>query len=500
MTFPPMKRPVMKAFVSLLTASVLCLTPLTAHAQQSVRIGISAPLTGLGAANGKDLENGVRLALEEANAQHISIGGQPVQFELASVDDQGDPRIGVQVAQKLVDDGVVAVVGYYNSGVALPSSPIFARAGIPLIDPAATNPAITRQGLDNIFRIIATDTQNSGNAGNYAVKVTKAKRIAVMDDRTAFGQGAVEEFKKAVQAAGGQVVSEEFTTDKAVEFNAQLTNIKAANADLLYFGGLDGQAGLLVKRMTQLGIRAQFVGSGGIADSVFISSAGTAADRAMAWEYGRPVDSLPEGRAFAAKFKKRFGADTLTYAPFAYDCAWLAVTAMKHGEFDAARRVHENAAHDSIRRHHRTYLVRQVRRPKESDLDVVPGQVDEVDTGDDYRRGKIKAVFLNGWRGLRRRAALECAYTGGGNPVCWFRAIGPGAFHARFSTVHRPTTTRQALGRAKAPILVVRHRAGRSDRNVKLDPFVTHTKLLSAINEAFELMREGDSIRAVVGY
>ena len=319
----------MKTLLSFLAASAFSLAPLIASAQQTVRIGISAPLTGLGAANGKDLENGVRLAIEEANSQHINIGGQPVQFELASVDDQGDPRIGVQVAQKLVDDGVVAVVGYYNSGVALPSSPIFARAGIPLIDPAATNPAITRQGLNNIFRIIATDAQNSGNAGTYAVKVTKAKRIAAMDDRTAFGQGAVEEFKKAVKAAGGQIVSEEYTTDKAVEFNAQLTNIKAAKADLLYFGGLDGQAGLIVKRMKQLGMHAQFVGSGGIADSVFISSAGSAAEGAMAWEYGRPVDSLPEGRAFADKFRKRFDADTLTYAPFAYDCAWLAITAMK---------------------------------------------------------------------------------------------------------------------------------------------------------------------------
>jgi branched-chain amino acid transport system substrate-binding protein len=319
----------MKMLFTLVAASALCITPLIANAQQTVKIGVSAPLTGLGAANGKDIENGVRLAVEEANAQQSNIGGQPIQFELASVDDQGDPRVGVQVAQKLVDDGVVVVVGYYNSGVALPSSPIFARAGIPLIDPAATNPAITRQGLTNVFRIIATDTQNSGNAGTYAVKVTKAKRIAVMDDRTAFGQGAVEEFKKAAKAAGGQIVAEEYTNDKAVEFNAQLTNIKSVNADLLYFGGLDGQAGLIVKRMKQLGLRAQFVGSGGIADSVFIGNAGSAAEGAMAWEYGRPVDSLPEGRAFAEKFKKRFGADTLTYAPFAYDCAWLAITAMK---------------------------------------------------------------------------------------------------------------------------------------------------------------------------
>ncbi|MPW04944.1 ABC transporter substrate-binding protein [Paraburkholderia sp. CNPSo 3155] len=318
-----------KCFTAGLAAVAFLLASSQPFAQQVVKIGVSAPLSGAAAANGKDIENGVRLAVEEANAQHTKLGGQEVRFELDSVDDQGDPRIGVQVAQKLVDDGVVAVVGYYNSGVALPSSPIFAKAGIPLIDPAATNPAITRQGLKNVFRIIATDAQNSGNAGGYAVTVTKAQRIAVMDDRTAFGQGAADEFKKAVIAAGGHIVASEYTNDKAVEFNAQLTNIKAANADLLYFAGLDNQAALLTRRMKQLGMRTQFVGSGGIADSIFISVAGSAAEGAMAWEYGRPVESLPQGKAFAEKFKKRFGADTLTYAPFAYDCAWLAITAMK---------------------------------------------------------------------------------------------------------------------------------------------------------------------------
>nr|WP_087131430.1 branched-chain amino acid ABC transporter substrate-binding protein [Caballeronia pedi] len=301
----------------------------SANSQETVKIGVSAPLTGINASNGKDLENGVRLAIEEANGQHVKVAGREVHFELESVDDQSDPRIGVQVAQKLVDEGVVAVVGYYNSGVALPAAPIFAKAGIPLIDPAATNPAITRLGGKNVFRIIATDAQNSGNAGKYAVTVTKAKRIAVMDDRTAFGQGAVDEFKKAVEAAGGQIVATEFTNDKAVEFNAQLTNIKGANADLLFYGGGDNQAALITKRMKQLGMRTQFVGSGGIADSIFIQVAGNAAEGAMAWEYGRPVESLPEGRAFAAKFKKRFGNEPLTYSPFAYDCAWVAINAMK---------------------------------------------------------------------------------------------------------------------------------------------------------------------------
>ncbi|MGN6667152.1 MAG: branched-chain amino acid ABC transporter substrate-binding protein [Trinickia sp.] len=321
-----------KVLATTVTAIALSSACGYSYAEQVVKIGVSSPLTGINASNGKDIENGVRLAVEEANAQHIKLAGQEVRFEVDSVDDQSDPRIGVQVAQKLVDDGVAAVVGYYNSGVALPSAPIFAKAGIPLIDPAATNPAITRQGYKTVFRIIATDVQNSGNAGKYAVTVMKAKHIAVMDDRTAFGQGAVEEFKRAVSAAGGKIDAAEYTNDKAVEFNAQLTNIKAADADVLYYGGGDNQAALIVKRMRQLGMHTQFIGSGGIADSIFLNVAGPAAEGAMAWEYGRPIDSLPRGKAFQAKYKKRFGIDILTYSPFAYDCAWVAIDAMKQAK------------------------------------------------------------------------------------------------------------------------------------------------------------------------
>ncbi|GLC96404.1 branched chain amino acid ABC transporter substrate-binding protein [Cupriavidus sp. TA19] len=317
------------ASLNVILLSFACTQSHGADRKQVVRIGVSTPLTGLNAANGKDMENGVRLAVEEANAQRIRLDGQDARFELAPADDQSDPRIGVQVAQKLVDDGVAVVVGYYNSGVALPAAPIFARAGIPVIHPAATNPAITQQGLKTVFRIIPTDAQNSGNAGKYAVTVMKARRIAVMDDRTAFGQGAVDEFRKAVAAAGGEIAIAEYTNDKSVEFSAQLTNIRAANAGLLFFAGLDNQAALITKRMRELGMRTQFVGSGGIADSIFLNIAGPAAEGAMAWEYGRPIDSLPQGKAFMQKFRKRFGSDSLSYAPFAYDAAWVAINAMK---------------------------------------------------------------------------------------------------------------------------------------------------------------------------
>ena len=303
--------------------------PTIATADQTVKIGVSGPLTGASAANGKDIENGVRMAIDEANAQHLKIGSGEVRFVLDSVDDQGDPRVGVQVAQKLVDEGVTVVVGHYNSGVCLPASRVFASAGIPLIDPAATNPTITQQGLASVFRVIPTDAQNAGNAGKYAVTVTRAKRIAVMDDRTAFGQGEADEFKKAVQANAGNIVVSEFTNDKAVEFNAQLTNIKSSNADVLFFGGLDGQAGLVAKRMKQLAMKTRFLGGGAIADSIFTQIAGDAGEGGLAWEYGRPLDRLPKGKEFATNYEKKFGSAPLTYSPFAYDAAALAIAAMK---------------------------------------------------------------------------------------------------------------------------------------------------------------------------
>jgi branched-chain amino acid transport system substrate-binding protein len=300
-----------------------------AGAQEIVKVGVAAPLTGGAAAYGKDIQNGVQMAVDEANAGHPAIGGKPVKFVVEAQDDQGDPRVGVQAAQSLVDDKVAFVIGHFNSGTTLPASAIYAKAGIPMITPAATNPAITQAGFGTIYRVIATDAQNAGNAGAYAATVTKAKRIAIIDDRTAFGQGEADEFEKAVKANGGTVVAREFTNDKAVDFSSQLTSIKAQNPDLLFFGGLDAQAAMLLKRMRQLGIKAQFLAGGGVMDANFIKLAGDSADGASVWEYGQPLSTLPKGKTFDAKFKQKFGTDILAYAPFAYDATWVAIDAMK---------------------------------------------------------------------------------------------------------------------------------------------------------------------------
>ncbi|MCC8391055.1 branched-chain amino acid ABC transporter substrate-binding protein [Paraburkholderia sp. MMS20-SJTR3] len=322
--------------LAMLAGALFAVAPLASFADDLVvKIGFAAPLTGANAGYGKDLENGVRLAITEANAQKIKIGDKLARFEIVSQDDQADPRVGVQAAQKLVDSGVAVVVGHFNSGTTIPASQVYEQAGIPVLDPAATNPIITGRGFANAFMVISTDAQNAGNAGAYAVDVTKAKRIAIIDDRTAFGQGEADEFEKAVKAHGGAIVAREYTDNHAVDFSTQITKFKGANADLVFFGGLDSQAAGFARRMKQLGLNAQLVGGGGVMDDDFIKLAGDSADGVMAWEYGRPLSQLPGGKDFSAKFKKQFGADILSYAPFGYDGAWVAIKAMQQAKSDS---------------------------------------------------------------------------------------------------------------------------------------------------------------------
>ena len=355
---------------------VMLLSGAAVQAQQVVKVGVAAPMTGGNAAYGKDIDNGVRLAVDEANAQQITIGGKPVKFVVVSQDDQADPRIGVQAAQNLVDGGVSVVVGHFNSGTTLPASQIYAKAGIPMITPAATNPQITQSGLQTIYRVIATDAQNAGNAGAYATQISKAKRIAIIDDRTAFGQGEADEFERAVKAANGMIVGREYTNDKAVDFSAQLTKIKSLNPDLVFFGGLDTQSAMIVKRMRQLGMKAQFLAGGGVMDATFIKLAGDAGEGAMVWEYGQPLNSLPQGKAFETKFKAKYGTDMLAYSPFAYDAAWVAIKAMK-----SANSVNPADFNAALKATHSTGITGQIAFNQDGDLKNPTSTLYEVKNG-----------------------------------------------------------------------------------------------------------------------
>ncbi len=236
----------------------------TASAQMVVKIGQVSPLTGNIAQLGKDNEAGAKLAIEDLNAKKIKIGGQEVKWELLSEDDAADPKQGTAAAQKLVDAKVNGVIGHLNSGTTIPASKIYNDAGIPHISPSATNPKLTQQGFKTTFRVVANDGQLGGTLGRYAIKEVKAKSIAIIDDRTAYGQGVADEFGKAVKAAGGKVVGREYTNDKATDFSAILTKLKGAKPDLIFFGGMNAVAGPMLRQMKQLGLQVKYMGGDGI--------------------------------------------------------------------------------------------------------------------------------------------------------------------------------------------------------------------------------------------
>ena len=231
-----------------------------------MKIGTASPLSGTGAHQGKDIENGARMAIDELNAKGITLGGNKVQWVLQPEDDAADPKTGAAVAQKLVDAKVAAVVGHLNSGTTVPASKIYANAGIPQISPAATTPLYTNQGFKTAFRVVANDNLVGRIMATYSIGTLKAKKIAVIDDRTAFGQGLADEFVKSVKKAGpgATVVSRQFTNDKATDFNAILTQIRARDPDVIFYGGMDAVAGPMLKQMKALGLRAKLVSGDGV--------------------------------------------------------------------------------------------------------------------------------------------------------------------------------------------------------------------------------------------
>lgn len=321
-----------------------------ASAAAVVKIGHVGPTSGAIAHLGKDNENGARLAIEELNASGVTIDGKKVTLELMAEDDAADPKQGTAVAQKLVDAKVAGVVGHLNSGTTIPASKIYSDAGIPQVSPSATNPKYTRQGFKTAFRVVADDTQLGGTLGKYAVNELKGKSIAVIDDRTAYGQGVAEEFAKAVEAAGGKLVAKEFTNDKATDFSAILTTIKGKKPDVVFFGGMDAVAGPMLKQMKSLGIKAKFMGGDGICSTELVKLGGDAIadDQVFCAEAGGVEGEAKAGmEEFKTKFKAKFNADVQVYAPYVYDSVKLMVAAMvKANSSDPAKYLPELAKTD----------------------------------------------------------------------------------------------------------------------------------------------------------
>ena len=300
-----------------------------------IKIGHVGPLTGNIAHLGKDTENGVRLAIEEMNAKGISIGGKKARFVMVSEDDGADPRQATMVAQKLADAKIQGLIGHVNSGTTIPASKIYHDAGIPQISPSATNPKYTQQGYKTAFRVVTNDAQAGSVMGRYAAQVLKLKNVAVIDDRSAYGQGLADEFLKSAKAAGINIVSRQFTNDKATDFSAILTAIKGKNPDAIFYGGIDAVGGPMLRRMRQLGIKAKFIGGDGVCSEQMpvLAGEGLIDDIVICSEPGGIEDTQKKVMEdFRERYRKKFNGNVQIYAPYAYDAAMLMMEAIRKAD------------------------------------------------------------------------------------------------------------------------------------------------------------------------
>jgi len=313
-------------------AAAMAVTSMAFAQEQVVKIGHVAPMSGAQASYGKDNENGARMAIQELNAQGITIGGKKIKFELMAEDDAADPKQGTAAAQKLCDSKVAGVVGHLNSGTTIPASKVYNDCGIPHVTGAATNPNLTKPGYKTTFRIIANDNALGAGLAFYAADTLKLKSVAIVDDRTAYGQGVANVFKKVAVEKGIKVVDEQFTTDKATDFMAILTAIKSKNPDAIFFGGMHPQAAPMLRQMEQLGMtNVKYFGGDGICTQEIIqlvSGAKTLANVVCA-EGGASLDKMPGGKAWKAKYDAKYPGQFQVYGPYTYDATYLIVDAMK---------------------------------------------------------------------------------------------------------------------------------------------------------------------------
>ena len=313
-------------------AAIAAVAGMASAQEQVVKIGHVAPISGAQAHYGKDNENGARMAIEDLNAQGVTIGGKKIKFELQGEDDAADPKQGTAAAQKLCDSKVAGVVGHLNSGTTIPASKVYNDCGIPMVTGAATNPNLTKPGYKTTHRIIATDNSLGAGLAAYAAETLKLKTVAVVDDRTAYGQGVADVFKKVALAKGMKVVDEQFTHDKATDFMAILTAIKAKKPDAIFFGGMDPQAGPMLRQMEQLGMAdVKYFGGDGVCTSEIAKLAAGAKTltNVVCAEGGASLAKMPGGVEWKKRYDAKYPGQFQVYSPYTYDATMLLVDAMK---------------------------------------------------------------------------------------------------------------------------------------------------------------------------
>ncbi len=322
----------MQTKLNVIVAAAVALLAGPAFAQDMVvKIGHVGPVSGAQAHYGKDNENGARMAIEDLNAKGVTIGGKKVKLELVAEDDAADPKQGTAAAQKLCDAKVNGVVGHLNSGTTIPASTIYNGCGIPMVTPSATNPKLTQQGYKNVFRLLANDNALGAGLALHAANNLKIKKVAIIDDRTAYGQGVAEVFKKIAMSKGIQVVDEQFTNDKATDFMAILTAIKSKAPDGVFYGGMDPQAGPMLRQMDQLGMtNVKFFGGDGICTAKLAELSGGAKSlgNVVCAEGGASLDKMPGGKTWKTRYDTKYPGQFQVYSPYTYDAVHVLVDAM----------------------------------------------------------------------------------------------------------------------------------------------------------------------------
>ncbi|MDR3685902.1 MAG: branched-chain amino acid ABC transporter substrate-binding protein [Coriobacteriia bacterium] len=302
----------------------------TSSGPTEVKIGIGAPLTAGATALGQGMVRGAELAIEQANASS-TVTAAGLKFTPVSGDDQGDPKTGVTVANTFASDpALVGVMGHLNSGVSIPASKVYADKKIVMISPASTNPALTQQGLSNVFRVCTTDAVQGPAAADFATKLLGFKSVYVVDDSTPYGEGLAKAFADQFTANGGKVVGTAKTSDKDSDFNALVTKMKSTNPDFIYYGGVYNAGALLAKQAKDGGIKGPLMGGDGLYDPQFIALAGAAeAEGDFATSVGLPIDKLPAGQDFLTAYNKKYpGQAPAAYDAYSYDAANVIIAAV----------------------------------------------------------------------------------------------------------------------------------------------------------------------------
>ena len=292
----------------------------------TIKLAVQAPLSGEQAALGEHVKLGAQLAVEEAVKTFKALG-----FDLVFVpyDDQAKPEVGVANARNIVaDPDVLVLVGHFNSGVALPASEVYKDAMLAMISPANTATEITDRGYPNVNRVCGRDDVQGPVGARFAAQDLKLKSVYIIQDKTLYGQGVADNFRKEANKLGMKVLGYDGTEERA-NFAPMIIPMKVKNPDLVYFGGIYHQGGLLLKQMREKGVKAAFMGPDGLDSSEMVKITGPQVVGSYYTTVAGPPDSYPETAAFAKKFKQRFGKEVESFGMYGYDAAQVGLKAIE---------------------------------------------------------------------------------------------------------------------------------------------------------------------------